>query len=1853
MIRRSLLLFLLLAPAAWGQSIITVAGGGTVDGQKLTDVLLSGPAGLAFDPAGNLLVSLSGAGQVLRVDAATGLVTTVAGNGAAGFTGDHSLAINASLRQPSGIAADAAGNVYIADRENDRVRRVNASNGIITTVAGGGSPATGIGDGGPATAALLGKPWGILVRGGALYITEIAYNANRVRRVDLTTGIITTIAGTTDGSVGGFAGDGGPATAARLSAPFGIAADAAGNLYVNDRDNSRIRRIDTNGIITTYAGGGPTGNFADGIAATSADLDVSLALAFDRNGNLLLTSTQVGVRRVDKATGTIRTVFADGTLLLGLAVDAANTIYTTDNNGTLQRFRAGASEPERLSGDGAYVGDGLGARAAVLHSPQGLALDRSGNLYIVDSQASLIRRVSASDGTISTVAGVVNHVYASPEQEGTPATESAIGYPTDIAFDAAGLLYIADELNGRIWRVDAAGKLTTFAGGGSPADGIGDGGPATAAAFVPWAISFDRNGNLYVADKDLFATVPHSQVRRIDAATHVITTVAGSSAIGYAGDGGPATQAKLDGPIGVAIDADGNLFIADGNNGAIRRVDHATGIITTFAGHFGESDPLGDGGPAAQARLAPLHLVIDRNTGDLYAPDFSSQRLRKFDRNGTVSTVAGSGFFYLDGGFGGDNGPATAARLSLDYGDVSGVAINAAGDVFFSDSQNNRVRLIVACRSVGAPSLTSPANDATTLTSPKLTWSAVAGAFRYDVMLDTVNPPAKTVATDVDDTSFRPANLEPGTKYYWQVVAKADRYCPAASRATSVVNTFTTASVCRAGAFDLVTPADNGQVTSPVHLTWQASSGASAYDVYLGTTNPPALVATGLTATSYDATVSGAQFWFVVAHASCDSTKTATTQVRRFTASGAGCEGTPSVTATAPANGATSVATTASLTWNAQGPIDGFEVYFGTSSNPPLLRAGLASAARSLALPSLDAGTKYYWSVRAVGACAPQGGVSTAVQSFTTRGDCPTPGASSILFAPATVSADATYAIVWSPAPSLGADGGYLVERSTSSTFGTILDSQVTGSTAASFLAAAPGTLYHRVRAFAACDPTHLGPSSDVKSVTVAPAPPNVVFTVQPQAVVTALGERLEDQRSSFALENLGTTPLQVLVGRQELGGSPPFFSIAGDAAFVTLQPRTPRRFALRFSGPPNDVAASYQGVIFVAATGQSGLAVTPYAFVNLKVGGGNASIPKFLVDGAPSDYVAFPGFSGDDTNRPARQVTLRNDGTAPMELAAEIGPEVWLTPAPGWNATALAPGASRTIDLFTQRNRAPNGSALPRYTYFTVRTKDGASARLLVQDNDAVAVSNGRTAALDVTARSFIVPEVVSTTSARGTKLVTRLRLSNAGGDAVQAELIYTPSGADGFDASLVRRAVIVVPPNDVVTVTDPIVQIFRLSAPGSGQLEVRLPRERVGLVTVRSSIVALGTGGNFDTPVVSRGEGASAGAPHVVHLLPSSVSSLALAETSGNDGATVRVTLFNSEGQQTATTTQTLPRYGMTRMNNLTAARIAIEVEGGGGSVIGLATITSGNGESGATRLSRAAVERAGATSLARASLAYGVPLAAAAVSVTTVVPVLGTGTSAYKTTVGFVAPSTEAATFIATLRIPGGPTAGTVRNVTLTAGTTKVYNDIVTELFGASAGQGSVFVSAPSSAKVYASVNSGVSVTPTSFLTLPTTLSEALTSAGASAQRPLSYDGLEQSTDPTVGDRWLVVLNEVAGSSGAVNVRLYEAGNRTSAIAEGDFSLTAFQQLSLDSIFSTLGLDSPDRRKDRTNVEVVVTATSGNARIAATALAISQTSGEARSFALTPVVGSGTPNVVFAAPVVVPDQPVAPPRRRAVGH
>ena len=326
---RTLYTLLLAAIPAYAQVITVVAGNGTPgfcgDGGLATSACLNEPRGIDVDAAGNLYIADSNNMRVRKVSP-SGIITTVAGNGIGDFTGDVGQATSESLWFPVDVVADASGNIYIVDNGNNRIRKVD-SQGLMKTVAGGG-PCCGLSDGGPATHAVLNTPRGVAVDVvGNLYIADNAHH--RIRRV-AANGRISTIAG--NGGTG-VSGDGGPATAATLSSPWGVAVDIAGNVYF--AADSRIRKVSPGGTIVTVAGGGTQWNVIDGIPATRATLGVVRGLVVDRNGNLYFLDDSLNssfrVRKVGPD-GIITSVVGGlGYNATDLALDSAGNLYIADH----------------------------------------------------------------------------------------------------------------------------------------------------------------------------------------------------------------------------------------------------------------------------------------------------------------------------------------------------------------------------------------------------------------------------------------------------------------------------------------------------------------------------------------------------------------------------------------------------------------------------------------------------------------------------------------------------------------------------------------------------------------------------------------------------------------------------------------------------------------------------------------------------------------------------------------------------------------------------------------------------------------------------------------------------------------------------------------------------------------------------------------------------------------------------------------------------------------------------------------------------------------------------------------------------------------------------------------------------------------------------------------------------------------------------------------------------------------------------------------------------------------------------------------------------------------------------------
>jgi sugar lactone lactonase YvrE len=344
-------------------------------------------------------------------------------------------------------------------------------------------------------------------------------------------GTITTIAGN---GKPGFSGDGGSAVAAQLRSPGQLAVDRQGNVYIADSANYRVRKVSPGGTITTFAGrgGGFTGGAfpADGSPATSARLDAPHGVAADAQGNVYISDINNG------------------------------RVYKVSPGGTIATF-AGLAGPAPSS---SFSGDGGPATSARLYAPQGLAVDGQGNVYIADSYNGRVRKVSPG-GTITTFAGTGK---PGPDGDGGPATSARLQYPSAVAADAQGNVYITGLTDdNRVRKVSRGGTITTFAGGGSS---FGDGGPATSAQLHgPVGVAVDGQGNVYIADS------VNARVRKVSPGG-TITTFAGTGAGGYSGDGGPATSARLFSPHSVAMDRQGNVYIADTANYRVRKVTAGT-----------------------------------------------------------------------------------------------------------------------------------------------------------------------------------------------------------------------------------------------------------------------------------------------------------------------------------------------------------------------------------------------------------------------------------------------------------------------------------------------------------------------------------------------------------------------------------------------------------------------------------------------------------------------------------------------------------------------------------------------------------------------------------------------------------------------------------------------------------------------------------------------------------------------------------------------------------------------------------------------------------------------------------------------------------------------------------------------------------------------------------------------------------------------------------------------------------------------------------------------------------------------------------------------------------------------------
>ncbi|WP_396217240.1 T9SS type A sorting domain-containing protein [Flavobacterium sp.] len=624
-----------------------------------TAARFSYPQGLAFDSAGNIYIADRGNNRIRKITS-VGVVTTFAGSGASGFA--NGTAITAEFMSPSGVAIDGSGNIYVADVNNNRIRKITSA-GIVSTLAGAGVP--GFTDGIGATSR-FSFPKGVAVDGvGNIYVADT--NNNRIRKIT-SAGVVTTLAGS--GSSGFADGTG---ISAQFNSPNGVAVDASGNVYVSDGNNNRIRKITPSAVVTTLAGSGIAG-FADGTGSIAKFYSPN-GVAVDGSGNVYVSDyINNKIRKITTA-GLVSTLagsgssgFADGTgisahfhLLQGLAVNSSGDVYVGEFNKIRKITPSGVVTTIAGYGSPGYA-DGTGTNA-LFYSPKGVATDIVGNVYVADSNNNRIRKITAA-GIVTTLAGSGSSGFA----DGT-GTSAVFNYPEGVAADASGNVYVADRKNNIIRKITPTGLVTTLAG--SLVSGFADGTGTTAMFNYPAGLALDASNNVYVADRN------NHRIRKISA-NGVVTTIAGSGTSGYAD--GIGTAALFSYPRKIAVDAAGNVYVSDTSNNRIRKIT-AAGLVTTLAGSgvSGYADGIGT---SAQF-YAPIGIAVD-NTGNVYVGDENNSRIRKISAAGEVTTLAGSGARGYTEGYG----------ASAEFFDTSGLAIDSFGNIYVGDTNNNTIRKI-------------------------------------------------------------------------------------------------------------------------------------------------------------------------------------------------------------------------------------------------------------------------------------------------------------------------------------------------------------------------------------------------------------------------------------------------------------------------------------------------------------------------------------------------------------------------------------------------------------------------------------------------------------------------------------------------------------------------------------------------------------------------------------------------------------------------------------------------------------------------------------------------------------------------------------------------------------------------------------------------------------------------------------------------------------------------------------------------------------------------------------------------------------------------------------------------------
>ena len=659
-----------------------------VQGHRLSLPILTG---VAVDGAGNVYVADYNNHRIRKITT-SGVVSTLAGS-TQGYT--DGTGTSAKFDSPTGVAVDGAGNVYVADQVNHRIRKITTS-GVVSTLAGstqGNTDGTG-------TSAKFYYPYGVAVDGaGNVYVAD-QYN-HRIRKITAS-GVVSTLAGSTQGYTDGTG------TSAKFSSPTGVAVDGAGNVYVADYVNHRIRKITTSGVVSTLAGS--TYGYTDG-TGTSAHFNYPIGVAVDGDGNVYVgDDNNHRIRKIGQATCTTPTTPSlsaspdsicngnSSTLTVSGSKNAASTwkvysggcgtglVDSITGTGTTLSVSPTSTTNYYVREEGCVTAGSCGTTVVTVTaasyntitvtvcdtytSPSGrhtwfgtgIYKDTIPNAAGCDSILTINLTVIATPiVTVSTLAGSTQGYT-----DGT-GTSAQFDLPAGVAVDGAGNVYVADEYNHRIRKITASGVVSTLAGS---TQGYTDGTGTSAQFSYPTGVAVDGAGNVYVADQS------NHRIRKITT-SGVVSTLAGSAS-GYTD--GTGTSAKFAYPTGVAVDGAGNVYVADRYNQRIRKIT-ASGVVSTLAG---STQGNADGTGTSASFDNPSGVAVD-GAGNVYVADRSNHRIRKITTSGVVSTLAGSTYGYTDG-------TGTSAQFSYPYG----VAVDGAGNVYVADLYNHRIRKITA-----------------------------------------------------------------------------------------------------------------------------------------------------------------------------------------------------------------------------------------------------------------------------------------------------------------------------------------------------------------------------------------------------------------------------------------------------------------------------------------------------------------------------------------------------------------------------------------------------------------------------------------------------------------------------------------------------------------------------------------------------------------------------------------------------------------------------------------------------------------------------------------------------------------------------------------------------------------------------------------------------------------------------------------------------------------------------------------------------------------------------------------------------------------------------------------------------